>query len=258
MRNRYVTLLYLTFRNLNWFEWLLIGAIMALSVTSFIIKGEVTVNSSIAAVSAILGVFCVVLGAKGSMANWIFGIVECFLYMYISFSEHIYGDALQRLFYTLPMQFLGWHWWSQRKRRKNTDQIQTRWMTWKARGSYLVLIAVMTVVFAQFLKYAGPYLAEFFQTLHIRSFRGDYVNEGQLWLDATTTVLAIVTTFISTRAYVEQWYLWLFINIFSISIWWMNDSEFSFMTVSKYSIYLVNTFYGIYMWTKLAKPEETE
>ena len=99
MRNRYVTLLYLTFRNLNWFEWLLIGAIMALSVTSFIIKGEVTVNSSIAAVSAILGVFCVVLGAKGSMANWIFGIVECFLYMYISFSEHIYGDALQRLFY---------------------------------------------------------------------------------------------------------------------------------------------------------------
>ena len=33
----------------------------------------------------------------------------------------------------------------------------------------------------------------------------------------------------------------------------MSDSEFSFMTVAKYSVYLVNTFYGIWMWSKLAK-----
>ena len=45
----------------------------------------------------------------------------------------------------------------------------------------------------------------------------------------------------------------LTINVAYISLWLMSDSEFSFMTVAKYSVYLINSFYGIYMWNKLSK-----
>ena len=86
--------------------------------------------------------------------------------------------------------------------------------------------------------------------------QANYASESQLWLDATTTVLAIVTMFISVKAYVEQWYMWLFINVLSILIWIQSDTDFSFMVVAKYSVYLVNSFYGIYMWNKLSKTEE--
>ena len=89
MKNRYFIILRQTFKSLNWFETVLLLAILSLAVMSFFIKGDFGTNAIIAAVAAILGVFCVVLGAKGSLANWIFGVVEAFLHIYICFCTHI-------------------------------------------------------------------------------------------------------------------------------------------------------------------------
>ncbi len=250
--NKYLYTLRQSIITLTPFETLLLAAILLLSIASFIIKGEFAVNNLIACISATLGVFCVVLGAKGSMANWIFGTVECVLYSYIALSGHIYGDALQRLFYTLPMQFVGWHLWSKRKRNNAAVQIKTRYMTWRLRGFYFLLIVALILGFGYFLKFAGPHLTNFFEYMHFH-VQPNYTNELQLWLDAATTILFLVTMFISTKAYVEQWYLWLVINVCSIMIWALSKTDFSFMTVAKYSVYLVNTFYGIYMWNKLSK-----
>ncbi len=249
---RYLALLRQSLLTLRPFEVLLIAAILALSILSFVIKGEFGVNNCLACVSAILGVFCVVLGAKGSMANWLFGIVECVIYSYIALAGHIYGDALQRIFYTLPMQFIGWHLWSKRRLGNAEEQIRTRYMSWFIRGLYLAVTVMIILALGFFLKFVGPHLTDFFYSMHFH-VQPSYTNEFQLWLDATTTILFLVAMFISTKAYVEQWYLWLFINIFSIIIWALSPTEFSFMTVAKYSVYLVNSFYGLYMWHRLSK-----
>lgn len=239
-------------KTLNWFECLLLASIILLSLYKYYSKDELSVNDYISCVSATLGVFCVVLGAKGSMANWIFGIVEGFLYTYIAFSGHIFGDALQRLFYTLPMQFVGWHLWSKRRRDDDSTQIKTRYMTWATRGKYLLAMLLLIFSLGMLLKHLGPYLTEFITSLGWK-IEANYTNELQLWMDASTTILFAVALFISTKAYVEQWYLWMFINVFSIIIWSLSTTDFSFMMVAKYSVYLVNSFYGIYMWNKLSK-----
>ncbi len=250
--NKYVYTVRQSIVTLTPFEIILLAAILLLSIVSFIVKGEFGLNNLIACVSATLGVFCVVLGAKGSMANWIFGIVECVLYTYIALSGHIYGDALQRLFYTLPMQFVGWHLWSKRKRNNEAVQIRTRYMTWRIRALYFVVIMLMILAFGYFLKFAGPHLTDFFHYMNFR-VQPDYTNELQLWLDASTTILFLVAMFVSTKAYVEQWYLWLIINVLSMVMWYLSTIDFSFMMVAKYAVYFVNTFYGIYMWHKLSK-----
>lgn len=236
---------------------LLLLAILALAIASFIIKGVFTLNTGIAAIAAILGVFCVVLGAKGSLANWIFGIVEAFLHIYICFCTHIYGDMLQRLVYNLPMQFVGWKKWRKRERNDGTSTIHTRYMTWGQRILTVVVVIVSTIVLGIFLTYFGPWLIEVLQgvlpDMQFKTLKMDYDTPAQLWLDSFTTVMSIVTMWISVKAFVEQWYMWLLINVAYISMWLMSDSDFSFMTVAKYSVYLVNSFYGIYMWNKLSK-----
>ncbi len=237
---------------LTLFEMFLIGAILLLSLLSFVVKGEFSTNNCLACVSAVLGVFCVVLGAKGSMANWLFGIVECLLYSYIALAGHIYGDAMQRILYTLPMQFVGWHLWSKRKIGNAAGQIRTRYMSWRVRALYFLVTAAVVLAFGFFLTFVGPHLTDFFYRMHFH-VQPTYTNAFQLWLDATTTILFLVTMFISTRAYVEQWYVWIVINIFSITIWSLSPTDFSFMTVAKYSVYLVNSFYGLYMWRRLSK-----
>ena len=258
MIRKYTILLKLTFKSLNWFEVSLLCAILALSVASFVLKGNFAdANAWIAAVAAILGVFCVVLGAKGSMANWIFGTVEAFLHIYICFVTHIYGDFLQRLFYNLPMQFVGWKQWGKRKRHDNTGTIHTRYMTWTQRIVTTLAVALGTIALGEFLVYFGPWLIETMQAvvpdMKFKTLKMDYDTPMQLWLDSFTTVMAIVTMYVSVKAFVEQWYMWLIINVAYIVMWLMSDSVFSFMTVAKYCVYFINSFYGIYRWHKLAK-----
>lgn len=255
--NKYLYILKTSITGLNLFERLLLAAILCLTVIGFVMKGEVTFNSMIAAIAAILGVFCVVLGAKGSLANWIFGIIEAFLHIYICFCTHIYGDMLQRLVYNLPMQFIGWNKWKKRVRNDGSQTIHTRYMTWKQRTITLIAVSAGTVALGLFLIAFGPWfidtLHSVFPDMEFKTLKQSYDTPMQLWLDSFTTVMSIITMYISVKAFVEQWFMWLTINVAYIALWLMSDSEFSFMTVAKYSVYLINSFYGIYMWNKLSK-----
>lgn len=255
--NQYIDTIRKSLTTLNWFEKLLLVAILALTVVGFVMKGEVTLNTSIAAIAAILGVFCVVLGAKGSLANWLFGIVEAFLHIYICFCTHIYGDMIQRLVYNLPMQFIGWSKWKKRERDDGSQTIHTRYMTWQQRVMTIAVVAAGTFFLGEFLIYFGPWMIEFLQSIlpdmQFKTLKMDYDAPMQLWLDSFTTVMSIITMYVSVKAFVEQWYMWIIINVAYISMWLMSDSDFSFMTVAKYSVYLINSFYGIYMWNKLSK-----
>lgn len=255
--NKYLNITKRSLTTLNKFEVLLLLAILSLVIIGFVMKGEVTFNTSIAAVAAVLGVFCVVLGAKGSMANWLFGIVEAFLHIYICFCTHIYGDMLQRLIYNLPMQFVGWNKWKKRERNDNSHTIHTRYMSWRSRFITIGSVALGTLFLGLFLLKFGPWMIEMLQgilpDMKFKTLKMDYDSPMQLWLDSFTTVMSIITMYVSVKAYVEQWYMWLTINIAYIAMWLMSDSEFSFMTVAKYSVYLINSFYGIYMWNKLSK-----
>ena len=255
--NKYLDILKTSITGLNRFERLLLAAILCLTIIGFVMKGEVTFNTMIAAVAAILGVFCVVLGAKGALANWIFGIIEAFLHIYICFCTHIYGDMLQRLVYNLPMQFVGWNKWKKRVRHDGSQTIHTRYMTWGQRALTFLAVTAGTVALGVFLIYFGPWFIDTLRTvfpdMEFKTLKQSYDTPMQLWLDSFTTVMSVITMYISVKAFVEQWYMWLMINIAYIALWLMSDSEFSFMTVAKYSVYLINSFYGIYMWNKLSK-----
>lgn len=255
--NSYINILKRSITTLTKFEALLLLSILSLVVIGFVMKGVVTFNTAIAGIAAILGVFCVVLGAKGSIANWLFGIVEAFLHIYICFCTHIYGDMLQRLVYNLPMQFVGWKKWKKRERNDESHTIRTRYMSWTKRFLTLLSVVIGTILLAVFLMDFGPWMIaemqELIPDIQFKTLKMDYDHPLQLWLDSFTTVMSIVTMYVSVKAYVEQWFMWLAINVAYISMWLMSDSEFSFMTVAKYSVYLINSFYGIYMWNKLSK-----
>ena len=255
--NKYIEIAKKSVTRLNKFEVTLLITILALTAIGFLIKGEVTINTTIAAIAAILGVFCVVLGAKGSIANWIFGTVEAFLHIYICFFTHIYGDMLQRLVYNLPMQFVGWKKWKKRMRDDDSQTIHTRFMTWQQRFLTAVAVAAGTLALGVFLIYFGPWMIDTMQAIwpdmQFKTLKLDYDHPMQLWLDSFTTVMSVITMYVSVKAFVEQWYMWLAINVAYIAMWLMSASEFSFMTVAKYSVYLINSFYGIYMWNKLSK-----
>ena len=93
---------------LNLYDYFLIVGVIASNVIYSFLSKEIDPIGSIAGIA---GVICVVLVAKGSIWNYLFGVVNVSLYAYISYKAAIYGDAGLNALYYLPMQFIGWWQW---------------------------------------------------------------------------------------------------------------------------------------------------
>ena len=76
-------------------------------------------DSWIGIISAITGVICVVLTAKGKLGCYVFGVVNCVAYAYIAYQAKYYGDVMENLLYFLPMQFIGFITWKKKYKQRN-------------------------------------------------------------------------------------------------------------------------------------------
>ena len=120
---------------LSFFDWFLIIGVIASNIIYSILTESVDLIGSAAGIT---GVLCVVLVAKGSLWNYVFGLVNVSLYALISYKASLYGDAALNALYYLPMQFIGWAQWRKRGAAlsdsgKDGVIVKARRMTWTRR-----------------------------------------------------------------------------------------------------------------------------
>ena len=74
-------------------------------------------------------------------------------------------------------------------------------------------------------------------------------------IDSITTVLSIVAFLLQIGRFMEQWILWMIINVFSITMWslLLGTPEGSVTMIIMFSAYLINGVYGFRNWLKLSK-----
>ena len=162
---------------LSIYDWFLIAGVVASNIVYSALSGSIDVVGSVAGIA---GVFCVVLVAKGSIWNYLFGIINVSMYAYISYKASLYGDAALNALYYVPMQFIGWWQWRRRgaavsKAGAEVEgqriQVKARRFNWKQRA---LLAAGCTAAVI-----AGGFVLEYF-------------GDPQPFKDSTTTVLSIV------------------------------------------------------------------
>ena len=160
---------------LSLYDWFLIVGVIASNVIYSLMTGTLDVLGSVAGIT---GVLCVVLVAKGSIWNYVFGLVNVSLYALISYKAALYGDAVLNAFYYLPMQFIGWWQWRKRgaalseaESGGNGVQVKARRFTWGQR-IWLSVGCTATIIAVGFI---------------LRHF-----GDPQPFKDSTTTVLSIV------------------------------------------------------------------
>lgn len=226
-------------RVLSFYDWFLVIGVIASNIIYSALSGNVDLLGSAAGIT---GVLCVVLVAKGSIWNYLFGLVNVSLYAYISYKAALYGDAALNAFYYLPMQFIGY--WQWRKRgaaisEAEADgrgvQVKARRLTWKQR---LVMAAGCTaaVVAVGFI---------------LRHF-----GDPQPFKDSTTTVLSIVAQAMMALAFMEQWALWIITNIVSVAMWVIcvvRGEAHAAVMVIMWVFYLLNSINGLRVWLKLSR-----
>lgn len=226
-------------RILSPYDWFLMAGVIASNIIYSIMTGNIDVVGSLAGIT---GVFCVVLVAKGSIWNYLFGLVNVSLYAYISYKASLYGDAALNALYYLPMQFIGWWQWRKRgaalSSAESADegvQVKARRFTWSQRA-VLALVCISTVV-------AGGFILRHF-------------GDPQPFKDSTTTVLSIVAQALMALAFMEQWALWIITNIVSVAMWCVcvaRGEAHAAVMVIMWIFYLLNSINGFRVWLRLSK-----
>lgn len=224
---------------LSLYDWFLIAGVIVSNVVYSLLTGTMDVLGSMAAIT---GVLCVVLVAKGSIWNYLFGLVNVSFYAYISYKASLYGDAALNALYYLPMQFIGWWQWRRRGAAMSAAeagdsgvQVKARRFTWKQRAILFLGCAVAIVAVGFLLKHVG---------------------DPQPFKDSTTTVLSIVAQALMALAFMEQWALWIITNIVSVVMWCICVSRgeaHAGVMVIMWVFYLLNSINGLRVWMKLSK-----
>ena len=224
---------------LSAYDWFLIVGVIASNIIYSVLSGNVDIIGSVAGIA---GVLCVVLVAKGSILNYLFGLVNFSMYAYISYKASLYGDSALNALYYLPMQFIGWWQWrkrgaavSQTEAGDRGVQVKAQRFTWKQRAVLVCGCTVAVVAVGFVLQYFG---------------------DPQPFKDSTTTVLSIVAQALMALAFMEQWALWIITNIVSVAMWVVcvaRGEAHAVVMVIMWTFYLLNSVNGFRVWFKLSK-----
>ena len=228
----------LKFRQINTltlFDWILILGIIAANLIHSILEQSVDVVGSLAGVT---GVICVVLVARGNILNYIFGFVNVSLYAFISYKAGLYGDAALNALYYFPMQFIGWYSWVRRREEAESVTVVARRMV-ACERVYLALTSILLTAIVAWILYL--------------------FNDPQPVKDSATSVLSVIAMFLMVRRFMEQWTLWVAVNIISIVMWsiaLLKGESHSALMVIMWIFYLANSINGWITWVRLSKNRE--
>jgi nicotinamide mononucleotide transporter len=176
-------------------------------------------------VVAVTALIYVALAARENVWCWFWGIISCALWAYASFFYYdLWLDALLQLFY-VGMGFLGIYRWKYGD-QKQADLPVSR-MTWEQH----LLIAVGGFIIAL----AFGYLFD------------EYTPAAATYLDAVTTVFAVITTFLLVQKKLENWLYWIAIDAAYVYLY---SSRGALLFALLMAIYVVIAVFGYYSWRK--------
>ena len=183
--------------------------------------------------AALTGIWCVILTGKGKLSSFWVGTVNTILYAVVAWQARYWGEVMLNLIYYVPMNFVGLYMWSKNMNNQTEEVVKER-MSFK--GSVLAY----TCVIAGTLGY-GVIL--------------NLMNGTLPFIDSMSTVFSIFAQFLCVKRYMEQWVLWIVVDIVTVIMWvyaFINGTG-DMATVLMWSIYLINAIIMFIKWKKDTK-----
>jgi len=225
---------------------------------------SILLNWVVSPLSALTGVACVVLVAKGNINNWWWGLINSITYGIVAWVGGYYGDWMLNWFFFVPTQIMIFYAWRKKFENKDLGLVFKSKLTW-FKGAWLIIAGITaTVVLAQFLQTADSW---FFKSLARMSpfYEAVAVATGSPLLgplmDSSTVIFQVFAEILLIMCLAEQWIFWAATNVVSIVIWAIiaiNDPTsyaYSIPTLVMWVAFLINSTNGLINWYKTAKKE---
>lgn len=180
-------------------------------------------------VSGIAGIFSVVLCSQRKISTFVFGFLQVITYLIICYRQRLYGEVGINIFYFISMLY-GVYAWKERYQH-NTKTGETELQTRRLTPIYWITM----IAFALFGSWLTGWSLQHF------------TDDSDPYLDAFTTIPAIIGQILMVLGFREQWFFWFCIDIACVWLW-IRAGNWSMAAL--YAFWCVNCIYGFLHWSE--------
>ncbi len=211
--------------------WIVIATVVILGV-SFYWR-----DTAVGIFASLTGIWCVILTGKGKLSSFWFGTINTILYAIVAWKAKYWGEVMLNLIYYVPMNFVGMYMWS-KNMNKETDEVIKKRLSLKNSVIAYLSVTIGTVIYGYILM---------------------LMNGTLPFIDAMSTVFSIFAQFLCVKRYMEQWVLWVIVDIVTVIMWvyvFINNSG-DIALVLMWSIYLINAIIMLVKWLNDTKTNKS-
>lgn len=181
----------------------------------------------------IVGLAYLWLEYRASIYLWIASIIMPAIYLFVYYNAGLYADFGINIYY-LVIAIYGWAAWKYGFRlfgsndKLKSEELPISYTPTKMWVKITAIYAILQLVIAWIL---------------IR-----FTDSSVPWADAFTTALSIIAMWMLARKYIEQWWVWLVVDVTSAALYIYKDLYF---TAALYALYALIVFFGYRKWKQI-------
>jgi nicotinamide mononucleotide transporter len=176
--------------------------------------------------AALLTLLCVYLTTKGKLLSWPVGIWAVILYAVVFWHTKLYADFILQGIFAIQ-GVIGFLLWYYKGEVKDNSITKVEKLTNKQRVIYLIPILIAYLIIAYIFK--------------------TYTNASLPYIDSMTAVLSLVANQLLVKRKIENWYLWIFVDLVYVGMFLFKGL---FVSSFLYLILLGLAVKGFYDWQK--------
>ena len=179
-------------------------------------------------VTTVLGLAYILLEYRASVWMWLVGFMMQALGIVLYYQKGLYADCGMEFYYLAMTVYGYWKW--VHVGANNQSPVQIRHFPKKLILPWLGIIAV--VWFAIYLILAN------------------FTNSNVPIADSFTTALSIIGIWALAHKYLEQWFIWIAVDVVTCGLYFYKDIPFK---ASLYALYVVIAIFGYFKWRKMVQ-----
>lgn len=185
-------------------------------------------------IGTLVGLLYLWLEYRASIYLWAASIVMPAIYIFVYYDAGLYADFGINIYY-LGAALYGWAVW--RYGSKSNAQAEFP----------ITHIPTRSILKAS-LVFAIAFVAIAWLLIH-------HTDSDVPWCDAFTTALSIIGMWMLARKYVEQWWVWMVVDVVCVGLYVYKELYF---TATLYALYAFVALFGWMNWKKIMKSYEQD
>ncbi|MCO6523682.1 MAG: nicotinamide riboside transporter PnuC [Candidatus Schmidhempelia sp.] len=213
--------------------------------------------SYIEAIGTVCGLLCIYLASLEKTINYLFGLLNVSLFAIIFFQINLYASLLLQIFFFIA-NIYGWYAWTRVQPETQETALKIRWMPFQHELKWAMISVIGILLLTAFIDPVFSVLTSI--TVHLLNLFGANITMPVLepdaypFWDACMTVLSIVAQILMTRKFVENWLLWVIINVISVVIFALQGV---YAMAIEYAILMFIAMNGTRIWAISAKKQRS-